>query len=263
LISDFSDSSADVPAFWSDGENFITEQDSIELAFAPPGAGKAAYNDALKQAEMPSPEYSEEERIFDLGFSYFIGGAKGVEVGAPIIIQELIWIPIPGDEAVRVAVHGGKWFYRLLGIRIGKHIVVTTGKGVVKELTVKESLKVAKEYAIKGLIKNPKDLKGAARLLENEYKKIITAGIPNRPPAVNRRLQDVFEQLWRDSDRIPGGTAGALRYELPRGISTHVKKARERIRNLERIIKEENLIMKDRETARRVIEDLRKSLIGE
>ncbi len=85
-----------------------------------------------------------------------------------------------------------------------------------------------------------------------------------RPTVTNERLRNTVNQLYREGDQLPGGTAGAVRYELRTGElvggRSHVIKARERIANLERILREESLSPSDRTTAIRLRDDLKAAL---
>jgi RHS repeat-associated protein len=86
------------------------------------------------------------------------------------------------------------------------------------------------------------------------------------PKAANLRLQRTIDALFQTTDRLPGGTAGAIRHELETGElvggSSHLIKGADRIRNLERIMRTENLSPADRATAQRLIHDLQDALKG-
>ena len=84
----------------------------------------------------------------------------------------------------------------------------------------------------------------------------------NKPNASDPRLQKVYEQLWRDEDDRPGGTAGELLREVANGDgnnSRHYTKALERITQLTDIIRRhgDNMSRLDRKSAEQVIHDLR------
>lgn len=68
----------------------------------------------------------------------------------------------------------------------------------------------------------------------------------------------MVDQLYRAGDRYPGGTSGAIRVERLLGNATrnHLGKAEERIRNLQRVIREQPLDASDRAAAQRMIDDL-------
>ena len=72
-----------------------------------------------------------------------------------------------------------------------------------------------------------------------------------RPPAKDPKLDRVMDQLFRAEDRYPGGTAEAIR----RGQG-HIIKGKERVRQLEKIVKGRPLGDADRATAERVRNDL-------
>ena len=59
------------------------------------------------------------------------------------------------------------------------------------------------------------------------------------------KLQRVIQELFREGARIPGGTAGAVRHEIRTGAlvgrKSHVRKALERRRQLQNILRRERL----------------------
>jgi hypothetical protein len=80
-------------------------------------------------------------------------------------------------------------------------------------------------------------------------------------------LARALGQLFRRRDKIPGGTAGAIRHELRTGElvggRSHLIKGAERSRELESILKSEPLSPQDRRVAEAVLDDLRSALRGE
>jgi len=84
--------------------------------------------------------------------------------------------------------------------------------------------------------------------------------------ATNPRLQRTIDALFQSTDIVPGGTAGAIRRELRTGEliggKSHILKGQERVRNLQKILKEENLSSSDRDIAELLIEDLQAALKG-
>jgi hypothetical protein len=80
------------------------------------------------------------------------------------------------------------------------------------------------------------------------------------PRASSPQLQSVFRELFRPTDLIPGGTAGAIRYELQTGRliggRSHIRKGIERARQLAKIIREGHLSVTDQATAQAVLDDL-------
>lgn len=88
---------------------------------------------------------------------------------------------------------------------------------------------------------------------------------PNvRPQVNNPKLQSAFDQLFRENAGLLGGTAGAIRRELTTGVlaggKSHVAKGRERIVNLLRILREQELTPDDRAVAKHVLHDLADAL---
>ena len=82
----------------------------------------------------------------------------------------------------------------------------------------------------------------------------------------NPRLQRAIDQLFRESDTIPGGTAGAIREELRTGSKiggkSHRIKGQERVRQVQKILMEEDLSTADRSTAVVILQDLQDALRG-
>ena len=80
----------------------------------------------------------------------------------------------------------------------------------------------------------------------------------------NPRLKDTLFRIYQIGDRMRGGTAGAVRFTKETGRlvggSDHLIKARERIVNLQRILREEHLTQSDRALAEYVLKELRQSL---
>jgi hypothetical protein len=85
-----------------------------------------------------------------------------------------------------------------------------------------------------------------------------------RPASKDPDLNNILEQLFRQSDRVPGGTAGAVRNEyntsLPTGGKFHLQKAQDSIRALNRILKRADLDPVDRATAEAVVKDLQNAV---
>lgn len=80
------------------------------------------------------------------------------------------------------------------------------------------------------------------------------------PSAANPGLRSIFKELFRPTDKIPGGTAGAIRHEIQTGQlagnKSHIIKGLERARQLAKIIQKGNLSENDAATARAVLDDL-------
>jgi hypothetical protein len=86
------------------------------------------------------------------------------------------------------------------------------------------------------------------------------------PRAANARLQRTIDALFQPTDRIPGGTAGAMRHELQTGDRVggtfHSMKGQNSINRLRNILREEKLSPADRATAQRLMHDLQDALKG-
>jgi hypothetical protein len=83
----------------------------------------------------------------------------------------------------------------------------------------------------------------------------------------NRSLKNVVNELYRPNARIgDGGTAAALRHEIATGLrigqKNHLTKAREKVKNIQRIIERETLSQQDLEIALQLLEDLLDALGG-
>ncbi len=65
----------------------------------------------------------------------------------------------------------------------------------------------------------------------------------------NDRLGNAIKQLFRPGDKLPGGTAGVLKYERKTGTllspSGHAQKAQDRINSLKKILTEEKLTKRE------------------
>ena len=85
-------------------------------------------------------------------------------------------------------------------------------------------------------------------------------GRPAPPTAENPRLQRVIQELFREGATIPGGTAGAVQHEVRTGRlvggKSHLRKAIERRRQLQRILSRERLSPQERSTAQQLLDDL-------
>ncbi len=86
-------------------------------------------------------------------------------------------------------------------------------------------------------------------------------GIHNKPNVTNSRLQKLMDEMYRPSDKRPGGSASELRREVEYGLKDkHITKVEQRINGINRIIKEEKLSRSDLKTAERVLYDLKDAL---
>ncbi|MEN9807570.1 MAG: hypothetical protein RL756_2090 [Pseudomonadota bacterium] len=84
------------------------------------------------------------------------------------------------------------------------------------------------------------------------------------PSATDETLQGAIEQLFRAGDDVPGGTAGAVRYEIATGTAVggrfHSLKASQRMAQLNRMIRSGKLNEADQAVAQRLVEDLNGAL---
>lgn len=96
---------------------------------------------------------------------------------------------------------------------------------------------------------------------------LTTLSIPaaTLPPLVsNPTLQGIVNKLFQATDRLPGGTAGAVRYELATGDlmspSGHSGKAQELIVALTNLLKSGKLMFNDQIVSRQIIQELSDAL---
>jgi hypothetical protein len=73
--------------------------------------------------------------------------------------------------------------------------------------------------------------------------------------------------LFKSTDKLPGGTAGAVRYELATGEQLlqgtwHSQKAQNTITHLNNMLKSGELSYRDQQVARELIRDLTSALAG-
>jgi len=91
-----------------------------------------------------------------------------------------------------------------------------------------------------------------------------TAGGTLGPAATDPRLQNFINMLFQATDQMPGGTAGAVRYEIRTGEllsdAGHSIKAQEVINGLQKLVNNGTLSQADTATAKALIEDLRSAL---
>ena len=85
--------------------------------------------------------------------------------------------------------------------------------------------------------------------------------------AENQKLKNAINEIYRQNAKVgDGGLADAVRHELLTkelvGGKSHIQKAKERITNLENIIKKQPLNNQDLELAKQLLEDLQKALGG-
>ena len=84
------------------------------------------------------------------------------------------------------------------------------------------------------------------------------------PTAADDGSQGAIDQLFRAGDDVPGGTAGAVRYEIvtgqPLGGKFHGRKASERIAHVSRLIRSGKLGEADQALAQRIVDDLDSAL---
>lgn len=85
--------------------------------------------------------------------------------------------------------------------------------------------------------------------------------------ATNPKVKNVIKELYRPGASIgDGGTAAAIRFEIKNGKlvggKSHIIKGLERMKNLENILKCNDLSKKDRKIVEKLYKDLKKSFGG-
>jgi RHS repeat-associated protein len=88
-----------------------------------------------------------------------------------------------------------------------------------------------------------------------------------RPLATDSGLQKIINKLYQDSDKVPGGTAGAVRFEKATGIKLspagHIQDATDTARELSNYLADHpGLSTHDQNLAKHLIQDLQNSVAG-
>lgn len=85
------------------------------------------------------------------------------------------------------------------------------------------------------------------------------------PMAEGAELQSVIDELYQATDRLPGGTAGAVRAErsgVKVGGKIHLTKAQQRARQLTKMIASGKFSGRDLALARAIVQDLLNAVAG-
>ena len=88
-----------------------------------------------------------------------------------------------------------------------------------------------------------------------------------KPNVTNPKLAEIVEGLFQETDKVPGGTAGAVRYERLTGDllspAGHAQDARETITRLNKfLVNNPGISVNDQSVAKGLILDLDKALVG-
>jgi len=83
----------------------------------------------------------------------------------------------------------------------------------------------------------------------------------------NPKLKNAINEIYRSNATIgDGGLADAIRYELQTGKliggKSHIQKGKERLKNLENIIKMQNLNSEEEKIAIEIMENIKNALEG-
>ena len=96
------------------------------------------------------------------------------------------------------------------------------------------------------------------------FRQTPTRRLDTAPAVDDERLREAIDEIYKKTDTVLGGTAGAVRHEhatgKPVGGRWHDRKAIERIRQLRKIGRRTNLSSSDRATLEEIVEDLQDAL---
>jgi hypothetical protein len=85
--------------------------------------------------------------------------------------------------------------------------------------------------------------------------------IYEKPHSSNPLLMSIYNELWRDQDGLPAGTAGILTVEAREGLELkHLRKAQNRVAQLLTCLKSEQISKADRKKALQVLNDLQQAI---
>jgi hypothetical protein len=87
----------------------------------------------------------------------------------------------------------------------------------------------------------------------------------SKPNVTDPNLEKIVNLLFQPTDKLAGGTAGAVRYEQMTGDllseAGHSIKAGQMIKNVQDLVKQGNLNFHDQQVARQIIRDLSSALV--
>lgn len=86
--------------------------------------------------------------------------------------------------------------------------------------------------------------------------------------ATNQKLKNAINEMYRpNAKKGDGGLADAIRHEIQTkelvGGKSHIRKGRERLKNLENILKKQTLNSSDKSIIKELIKDLKDALEGQ
>lgn len=126
--------------------------------------------------------------------------------------------------------------------------LITADELIIQPVTAKGMVKIGKWFKVKVMGKGKIDL-------------------TVKPTAKNQKLQNAINQLYRPNATVGNGsTMDAIRHELNTGQlvggKSHLQKGQERVKNLENILKKEQLSPQDKALAEALLQDLKAALSG-
>jgi len=200
---------------------------------------------------------------------------NGVKEIFETIVKELLDLPSAASKILKGLANtvDGLW---LVGRKIKDSII--KGINAVVEFIAKHTREAYQSIRSK-LIKEVKETateaatKGVKEATEDVIEDGVVSGVERTlrekllDEVENPKLKNVINEIYRPGATIgDGGLADAVRYELSTrklvGGKSHIKKAKERVINLERVINKEKLSDKDLEIANNLLTDLKDALGG-
>ena len=210
----------------------------------------------LAKEQTPSTIYNS---VVNLGKNIIAGGISGT--------NNLINNTINNDKNKLDKIYNYKGVTDDIALLSGIDILNLTGttavlKDIVKTGSSKISHKINKSIDEDKIKKVKIDNLGSSKNIINNSKRYKLLNSTQ-----NTKLKNAIDQIYRPNSQIgDGGLADAVRYELKTGKlvggKSHIQKANERIKNLENIIRKENLNEKDLKIAKDILNDINMALKG-
>ena len=210
----------------------------------------------LAKEQTPSTIYNS---VVNLGKNIIAGGISGT--------NNLINNTINNDKNKLDKIYNYKSVTDDIALLSGIDILNLTGttavlKDIVKTGSSKISHKINKSIDEDKIKKVKIDNLGSSKNIINNSKRYKLLNSTQ-----NTKLKNAIDQIYRPNSQIgDGGLADAVRYELKTGKlvggKSHIQKANERIKNLENIIRKENLNEKDLKIAKDILNDINMALKG-
>ncbi len=148
-----------------------------------------------------------------------------------------------------------------------KNAGIGVGIGTSPQTALENNEYENKVHALEGKLKSSTVENKKDNLNNLANKEMSTKGKELLEKAENEKVKNVIKELYRAGAEIgDGGTADAIRHELATdklvGGKSHVKKGKERLKNLENILKKRNLQDSDKQIVKELYDDLKDALKG-